>query len=34
MNDSDTGALELLKQIRIYDKKLSLILISESFDYK
>lgn len=32
MNDSDAGALELLKQIRIYDKKLSFIFISESFD--
>lgn len=31
MNDFDMGALELLKQIRIYDKKLSFILLSESF---
>ena len=31
MNDSDTGALELLKQIRINNKKLSFILISKTF---
>lgn len=32
MNGYETGALELLKQIRINDKKLSFILISESYN--
>lgn len=32
MNNSNSGILELLKQIRLYDKKLSFIIMSEKFE--
>jgi PAS domain S-box-containing protein len=32
MNNSGTGALELLKQVRLHDKKLSFIMLLENFE--